>query len=226
MSIDWAATGAWMQAWAGFGGAGAVVYAAVVGSKTYRTWLLQKQTERKLHAAEQVLTVVYRVRSAIENVRAAFMPAYELEAAERKLVEGLGDELKSVTEAQRQNLITAQAMLMRIARYNDTWDELPANMAFAFAFLDASVEASLKLLFRQVIIIQNAAQTYGQHQASEGNTEDQQFVVGLRRDMWGGFEQVNDRVGTAVAKAVTDIEAVVRPILRSEAASGTVLATA
>jgi hypothetical protein len=213
--IDWAATGECMQAWAGFAGAGAVVYAAYVGGKTYKTWLLQKQTERKLHAAEQVLTAVYKARSALENVRAGFMPAYELEAAERKLVEGLGDEFKAVSETQRQNIITAQAMLMRIARYHDTWDELPANMALAFAFLDTSVEASLKLLFRQVIIIQSSAETFAKHHEIEGDGEDRKFVIGLRRDLWGGMDE-NDRVGAAIMKAVTDIEAVVRPLLRSD----------
>jgi hypothetical protein len=207
-----------MQAWAGFAGAAAVAFAAKVGSNTYKTWLKQMQTERSLHAAEQVLTVVYKARSAIENVRAAFMPGYELDAAERKLTEGLGDQLKSVSDAQRQKLITAQAILLRIARYNETWDELPASMALAFAFLGANVEASLKLLYQQVIIIQAAAETYGKHREIEGNAEDRDFVIGLRRDMWGAWGDDKDRVGDAVAKAVADIEAVVRPILRSEAA--------
>jgi hypothetical protein len=144
------------------------------------------------------------------------MPGYELEAAERKLVEGLGDELKAVSETQRRNLITAQAMLTRVSRYNDTWDELPANMALAFAFLDTSVEASLKLLLRQIVIIQNSAQTFGQYVEHEGNAEDRKFVIGLRKDMWGATVDENDRVGAAVAKAVADIEAKVRPILRSD----------
>ena len=216
MPIDWAATGEWMQAWAGFGGAGAVVYAAFVGSRTYKTWLKQKQTERQLHAAEQVLTAVYKARSALENVRAGYMPAYELDAAKSKLTEALGDEFGSLTDGERQRLTIAQAMLLRISKYNDTWDELPANMALAFAFLDAPVEASLKLLFRQIIIIQSSAETFGKYFEHEGNEEDRKFVQKLRRDMWGAMIDENDEVSANIAKAVADIEAVVRPLLRSD----------
>lgn len=202
-----------MQAWAGFAGAGAVAYAAYVGGKTYNTWLLQKQTERQLHAAEQVLTAVYKVRSALENVRGNFMPAFELEEAERKLDEAHDDEFTSLDLQERDKLITSQAMLMRISRYNTVWDELPANMALAFAFLDTGVEASLKLLLRQVVIVQSSAETYGKYYERDGNQEDREFILGLRRDLWGAGDE-GDRVGASVSKAVADIEAVVRPLLR------------
>lgn len=214
MPIDWAATGDWMQAWAGFAGAGAIVYAAYVGTNTYQTWLRQKQTERKMDAAEQVLRVSHNVKSAISGVRSPFISGGELHIAEEKLKKEDAEGFALLSEARRKNCITAQAVINRYVQNVPVWEELDATISLAYALLGDNVEQALKSLARQVRAVRVAADTY----AELTGHDDPDFSKQVRRDLFEniGTEPKDDKIATAVAEAITSIETVVRPILRSE----------
>jgi hypothetical protein len=212
LQIDWVAAGAFAQALAAALGAGAVVFAAIVGSSTYKTWLKQKQTERKLHAAEQVLTIAYKARAAIKEVRSPFSAAYELERAKAKLIEAHGDDLNALPKEKFDRFVSSQSIYSRIEAHSDLWEEIYAGMALAFVLLDSSVEASLEQLTRQVGKVQVAAQIYPEAM----NTPDDELLPKLRKDIWAMATPGDDQIGLAVDEAVRSIEAAVRPLLHAE----------
>ncbi|NML04284.1 hypothetical protein [Sphingomonas sp. G-3-2-10] len=69
MSVDWSALGAMLSGIGTIIGAGTVVFAALIGRDTFKQWKRQKQEERRMAAAEQVLVVVYQMKRAIEDAR-------------------------------------------------------------------------------------------------------------------------------------------------------------
>ena len=52
-----------------FAGALAVVYAAKVGANTFDSWKRQKQEERRMDAAEKILTLAYELRYTLAGIR-------------------------------------------------------------------------------------------------------------------------------------------------------------
>jgi hypothetical protein len=86
VAIDWVATSTWMQAWAGFTQAGAVVFVAYKGADAFNAWRRQKIEERRIDAAERILTLAYRVRRALSSIRSPMMWASALEHAEKSLI--------------------------------------------------------------------------------------------------------------------------------------------
>src|SRR3546814_15956255 len=74
-----------LSGWATLFGAGAVVYAAHKGSDTFKLWRRQKNEERRIELAEQVLTLAYKLRRAIEGIRSPAMWAEEINAVHDEL---------------------------------------------------------------------------------------------------------------------------------------------
>ena len=68
-------------------GAGAVIYAAHKGSDTFKQWRRQKNEERRIDLAEQVLTLAYKLKRAIEGIRSPIMMANEIVEVEALLRE-------------------------------------------------------------------------------------------------------------------------------------------
>ena len=111
--IDWSATGSWMQAWAGIAGAGAVFYAAHRGAASFEQWLKQRQTERKIAAAERIMTFVYKAKRTFEAIRNAGSFGYESDAAEKRLKESYPD-FEHEEAGKKQRMVAAQIVYDRL----------------------------------------------------------------------------------------------------------------
>ena len=59
MAVDWSALGAMLSGVGTIIGAGTVLDAALIGRNTFKDWRRQKQEERRMAAAEQLLVIAY-----------------------------------------------------------------------------------------------------------------------------------------------------------------------
>lgn len=211
MSIDWAATGAWMQAWAGFAGAGAVLWVGLKGADTYRLWLRQKQTERRIAVAERILTLTYRLKRAFTAIRSPGSFGYEHAAAEELLKEH--DSYAVMETDQKKRAQLSQIILTRVRSYKDDWDELFACLPLARAFFGQPIEDALEKLWKQQVSISVSAEMYWDDQP------DPAFKRKLEADFWEGFSDrriAEDEVGKNIKDAVAIIENAMIPMLASE----------
>lgn len=237
-SIDWAATGSMLSGWATLFGAGAVVYAAHKGSDTFKQWRRQKNEERRIELAEQILTLAYKLRRAIEGIRSPAMWAEESIAIHDELRKN-GVITDQTPEGDKGILATAQATLSRSNANKPLWDALLDTMPTAKAVFGDDVENALNALWKQRGKLVASAQSYARliHQPdprSEKEREAQlkrhgklEGVLWTGGDIWAGEDgNAVDEVADAVNGAVEALEVMLLPIIRSNTPFGTNVETA
>lgn len=200
-----------MQAWAGFAGAAAVLWVGLKGADTYRLWLRQKQTERRIAVAERVLTLTYRLKRAFTAIRSPGSFGHEHAAAE-ELLKGR-DSYIIMGAAQKKRAVLSQIILTRVRSYKDDWDELFACLPLARAFFGQPIENALEELWKQQVAISVSAEMYWDEQP------DSAFKRKLEADFWEGFSDrriAEDDVGKNIKEAVELIERAMLPVLASE----------
>lgn len=213
MPIDWGATGTWMQAWAGFAEAGAVGFAAFKGADAFKGWRRQKIEERRIDAAERILTLAYRVRTAISGMRHPMMWIGPLNEAEKMLREK-GVDLDSESDGKKRRIVHAQAVFDRINSFQSEWDELAAVTPVAKALFGDEVESALTSLGKQRNIVAAAAESYADDDGSDAD-----FSKKIRSDLWEALGEVGedaDEISKAVISAITTLEGRLLSSIRSD----------
>ena len=233
-SVDWAATGSMLSGWATLFGAGAVVYAAHKGSDTFKQWRRQKNEERRIELAEQVLTLAYKLRRAIEGIRSPAMWAEEINATHEELRKnGLIND--QTPEGHKSILATAQATLSRSNANKPLWDALFDTMPTAKAVFGNEVENALNAIWSQRGKLIASAQSYARliHQPAPRSEKEQEAqmkrhgklegVLWTGGDIWAGEEDGKpvDELADAVNGAIETLEAMLLPIIRSDTPFGT-----
>jgi len=211
--IDWATTGSWMQAWAGFAGAGAVVWAARLGTSSFEHWLKQRQTERKIAAGERILSIVYRLKDAMDAIRSPMQSGHELHAAERK-VEKSYEGFSSLGETEKKRIVAAQVILDRVNAQSDLWKELFECLPLARAFYGKAMDENLREVWRQ------RARVLVASEAAIETPDDHEFLTQCKDDMWDGWAKAAgrvDRVGDALSRVLAEAEARILPVLSPDA---------
>ena len=209
-AAGWAAAGSWMQAFAGFSGAGAVAFAAHKGASTFRTWLKQKQVERHLDVAERLLMIAYKLRSAFDGIRSPGLFANESDAAEAKLSESYAG-YDQFEEERKVRLRWGQSILTRLASHAADWDELLGSLPSAKAYFGQEIEQALRVFWGQRANVHTAASMYG------GAILNADFKNQLERAIWNGFGVIgDDTVSPALDAAIATLEQRLLPVLRSE----------
>lgn len=200
-----------MQAFAGFAGAGAVVYAAARGSNSFDSWLKQRIRERKIAVGERVLTAVYKAKDAFPSIRNAGQFGFELSAAQKKLEETYeGYQLES--QGKQKRLQTAQVIYDRIGKYAEVWTELYECLPIARALFSRDLEDALREILKQRNNLGVSAQLYpdADPQADKG------FYDRIQADVWEGWAGAlgrKDEIGSAASAAVETAEKIVLPSL-------------
>lgn len=204
-----------MQALAGFANAGVIGWAAYQGTNSFRQWLLQRQTERKIAAGERVLTVVYRARDAISHMRAIFHNGYEISAAEEKLSKSYSG-FEHLERAKKLRLTTAQVILDRANASADIWKELFECMPLARAFFGTEMDQQL----RQINQARHRILTSAEALVDLDGEKHEDFADECEDDIWGGKakalgrpDRVQEMIDTAVGIAEQSILPVIAPPL-------------
>lgn len=202
-----------MQAWAAFAGAIALVVAAWIGSRTFDSWLRQRQTERLLDAGERILTLVYRAQDVFRTIRSPAQWADEVEKADQSLQETYPN-LDLEPEGRRQRLRLSQIMLTRIADQNDYWKEFWELVPIARVHFGEEFEKAFRTIWVQRARISSTAMTYPNIDAEQ----DLEFYRKCQADFWDGVGHASghDEIGAALEELVTRANAVILPTLRPE----------
>lgn len=208
----WDATGSMMQGWAAWAGVLAVIYAARRAADTFGTYRRQKQEDRRIDAAERVLTLAYRIKADLEASRSPMGLGHEHSQAHERLKEA--QWYLALGDGERSRSQSGQIILDRLERERATWDEVFSTMPLARALFGEAVEEQLRTLYRQVRAVQVSAQMYRDRMG----TDEAEFRSKLERDMWAMGEPDADRnpVGLAVANAIGALEEIMLPIIRAD----------
>lgn len=211
--IDWSATGSMLSGFAAWAGVGAVIWAAKQGRDAVSDWRAQKVIERQLDAGERALTAAYKAKSALESIRANFMSGSELNRAEEDLATNEAD-LKSQPEERARRIRFAQAIYNRVNATKDDWDEVFAVIPLVTAYFSENLARNLRTLIHQRHIVVVAVEEY----VDDFDGDDREFTKKLRADMFKGRDG-EDPVATKVDEAISDLEANLLPLLRTDVRS-------
>lgn len=208
--IDWVATGTWMQAWAGFAGAGAVFYAAHRGAASFEQWLRQRQTERKIVAAERIMTFAYKAKRAMQSIRNPGSFGYESDAAEAKLKETVPN-FTSLDSGKRHRMVIAQIVYDRLDTAKEVWAELFECLPIARAFFGTTCERQVHAIWEARAQISTAAQMYRAHDPANGSQGR------YEKAFWDILDEGEPgSVTTLINGSVTYMEANVLPFISGE----------
>ncbi len=210
--IDWNATGVWMQAWSGFAGAGAVVYAAIKGTSSFDDWLRQRKLERKMEAGQNVLTLLYRARDAFSDIRSGF--SLHTAATEAKLRE-LFDGYDSLSAPKKRRLAEYQFVMNKINSYSELWADYFRALPIAEAVFGPEMSRQLKEIWSARATVWTAAEAYG----DPDSEPDQEFDQQCKLEMYMGIargKKVTDPVKSKLDAAISFAESAILPILRDE----------
>lgn len=207
-------------------GALAVIYAAHKGSDTFKLWRRQKNEERRIELAEQVMTLAYRLRRAIEGVRAeGMLPAENAEVHELLRSTGVINDQTPLETVGK--LVIAQGVMSRSNAQRALWDTLLDTMPAAKAIFGDAAETALNEFWKQRNRILVAANSYATlaNQAPP-RTEEREGQQNARRDrleaiIWlGGGADGVDAVAALVDDAIKSLEGMLLPIIRFDTPFG------
>lgn len=210
--IDWDATGSWMQAWAGFANAAVILWAAYFGSTKFKDWLLQRQTERKIEAAERLLSIVYRAPDVFTSIRSPMSSGGEVEAVTATLVASYSG-FEGLEGGKKSRLKTAQTALSRMAHHADFWDEVSNSLPTARTYFGQEMEAQLRKILQQRQNIWASTQVY----PDVTYASDKKLYYQCESDFWWGVGKANgavDRIGDALKEVVAASEELLLPLLK------------
>lgn len=202
----WDATGSMMQGW----GTLAAVAVAAYAANTFRVWRRQRQEERRMEAAERILTVVYRLRDLLMIVRGTVIWERESKAAETDLAKQTW--FMALPKEEQDLHKEGHVVLRRLDRYKDELQQIFSLMPVALAFFGNDVEDQLLLVWKQVVVIQTSAEAFGASFADPASRQD------LRNALFAGNGQsvTEDKVTSDLKEAISALESVMLPIIRAD----------
>lgn len=201
-----------MQGWAAIAGVGAVLFAARKAADTFAGYRRQKQEDRRIDAAERILTLAYTLKRNLTAVRSPMSMGDEIWEAEQQLQEA--DWYNDMPVNRQSKARTGQVILRRLAKNKPEWDLIFSTMPVARALFGEHVEAHLQAIWEQVVAVKVSAEMY---RDDEGH--DPEFTARMERDFWG-IGGPNDPINPNLDAAVEGLEAELLPIIRAEHAEG------
>lgn len=195
-----------LQGWGSWAAAVAVLYATWRAGDALTNFRRQKQEERRIEAAHNILTFAYRFKRTLAGARSALVSGYEIHLAEEKLKENYPN-WDMLCDAEKRRLKTAQAAITRLSDQHDVFGRVFEHMPLARALFGEQAEGDLQAHWSAYVSVQVAAEGY-----AEDTGHDPEFTIKLRRELWGGGD--NNEVTQQVDKSVRSLEELLLPIIR------------
>lgn len=207
----WSATGSMLAGWAAWGGVAAVFYAANKAANTFKSYRRQKQEERRIDAAERILTLAYKLKRNLRAVRSPMNTSGEHTAAHELLKEAAW--YKDLPENRQRRAQIGQIIKTRLHQSKSDIDDIFVVMPLARALFGEHVETYLQALWQQIVHVNVSSEGY-----AEDTGQDKEYSKSLERDIWeiGGKYAAEDKVGLAFSGAVEGLEAELLPIIRAD----------
>jgi hypothetical protein len=208
----WEATGAMMSGWAAIGGVGAVLFAAHKAANTFTQYRRQRQEDRRIEAAERILTIAYSLRRRLKGVRRLISLRGEVEKAVERLKEA--DWYLRADEDQRNRAEIGQVVLERLQRQADAWEEIFVAMPMARALFGEPIEEAMQSIFKQSRTVQLAASRY--QSAKVSGPEGRTLLESLEATFWEPAPGEPDTVSIAMDQAISALETELLPVIRAD----------
>ncbi len=193
-------------------GAIAVIIAAIVGTGTLRAWKEQQIIQRQMDIAEQIMSIAFRARSAIQSIRSKKEGNQELIKAFEE-VDAFGVDIVNNPSAYSSRLQAAFIIIRRVESCSHIWDELELLKARGWAHFDQSVMVSLNTISFQVELLREATEAYFVDPISEENRI--KYGIILKDLTLKESLGMPDTVTLALAEAVQTIEDELKPVITS-----------
>jgi hypothetical protein len=204
----WSATGSMMSGWAAIGGVFAVIFAAHKAADTFKSYRRQKQEDRRIDAAERILTLAYSLKRTLASVRSPMSSGGENYDTEQQLQELAWYQAMDANQKRKAQI--GQVILRRLQHHKDDWDQIFVVMPMARALFGEHVEAQLQAFWQKVVAVNVSAEMYRDDRGT-----DPEFTQRMERDFWGhGGER--DDVGREVEEIVRELEKALLPVIRAD----------
>jgi hypothetical protein len=191
----WDATGSMLQGWGAWFAGFAVIYAAWKAGDALSNFRRQKQEERRIDAAQQLLTFAYRFKRTLRSARITPASALEETRAGELLKQTLED-WDSKHEEERQRHLTAQIISSRLnseeVLHNGVFDLMPV----ARALFGDEVESHLQALW----------------EARTSVELDAHLAITVKP----APIRHRDAIEESVAEAIKGLEGVLLPVIRAD----------
>ena len=219
MTIDWTQLAAMLSAFAGFAGAGAIVFASIVGKRTVDDWREEKVSERRFDLAEQILVLAYRCRDELAAARNGSINSYEMETS-TALLKGRGVAITPRNDDSERKVF-AQAVETRLDI--PLWSEVEGIRPRCLAYFGKRpVDALDAILDQRRRTRAGILRYYGlttpppQSRASILEHFDRRLEDAEHLIMSARIEGREDEIALAMEKAVKGLETELLPVLRSK----------
>jgi len=203
--MSWSDVGEIVRAVAPAFTAGAACFAAWIAYKGLTRWQTEVPGRRRMELAEDALSNLYEAKRLFTVIR--FPVATEGESAARVAPPGEADEQKRLRDSYF-------APLGRYEHHMKFFSDLRAKRYRMMALFGPQVAEPFDEIEQTLAKIIAAARTL--LGAAGEEIRDAEFQRKLEATIWQAEE--NDELATKVDKAITDIEAICRPVLEKRAA--------
>lgn len=192
-----------------------VIVVAIGALRALDVYKMQKQEDRRIEAAERVLTAAYDLQSGLRNVRHPMHLQAELARAKADAEEAI-PHFEELPEAQRSRLQTAQVVFNRLKGRTDVWDKARSCLAIAKALFGNDVEARLTSLLKSINLVRAAANTYSHGDGGDELQEQARAII------WADPNDVageNNETTRLIHEDIVALETMLLGVLRAGHAS-------
>ena len=189
-------------------GSVAIVVAAFLGRNALKNFRHQKVVERQVEQAEKALTVAYRLKDAISEMRSPMTLPHESEESRAEL--NGKDWFDSMPNDRQQRYVQSNVFYQRMRHHKDAFDMAFSIIPFAKAYFGPEAEES----FRKILKCGRSVRVYADAYArDEGHDPD--FSLKIENKIWeGASPDDEDNILTDINGAIAALEAKLLPIIR------------
>ena len=188
-----------------FANAAAIVTAAYFGRNLLSEAKAQKQSERQMEQAENILATAYRLKSAMDHIRNPMSTNGDLNESKKDLLEK--DFFDGLSEAEKTKLIQANVFFVRLRNFDADFEKAYDLLPYAKAYFGTVVSQQIENFFRS----RNSVKVYADAYATD-RENDLDFTQKIRAMIWKIDE--NDELSKSDNDAISRLEEVLLPVIR------------
>ena len=205
---DWSATGQMLSGIGTISGSIAIVVVAFLGRNAVKDFRQQKVVERQIEQAETALTILYKLKDAISDMRSPATWGHESESSRDELVKL--DWFNALPKDQQERFVQANVFCLRMRRHEDVFDSAFSILPFVKAFFGSPAEDSFRTILRNGRSVKVYADAY-----ARDTGHDAAFTRKIEGIIWeGGVDPLDDHTSIEINEAVAAVEATLLPIVR------------
>ncbi|MFN4102034.1 MAG: hypothetical protein ACK4GT_19915 [Pararhodobacter sp.] len=198
--LDWAATGAFLS---GVGALLAGIAATFAVFVTLRQWQTRNDYKARAEDARSILVTFFEGRQVLRTVRSGLIEPYEIEKAEKAILE----QRSYLEDREKQRLVQTITTLSRIGQHNDYWRKVASLLPIAKAVFGDEAELSLRAILEAKREIEVAAEIY------PDSVGDRALTKELQQVLWT-LKPENDPLMAKLEKAEDHLQKLLSPLLR------------